>query len=92
VQWTAPGRPATAIGNNKKAAIQTTQLVGRKQPLRLCNFEIEKQNVMPSPSPFFSLPFFFFFFGYKEILRQHPPEAHTPRAEAPWRATQRERL
>jgi hypothetical protein len=34
----------------------------------------------------------FFFFGYKEILRQHPPEAHTPRAEAPWRATQRERL
>jgi hypothetical protein len=31
-------------------------------------------------------------FGYKEILRQHPPEAHTPRAEAPWRATQRERL
>jgi hypothetical protein len=32
------------------------------------------------------------FFGYKEILRQHPPEAHTTRAEAPWRATQRERL
>jgi hypothetical protein len=33
-----------------------------------------------------------FLFGYKEILRQHPPEAHTPRAEAPCRATQRERL
>jgi hypothetical protein len=31
-----------------------------------------------------------FFFGYKEILRQHPPETHTPRAVAPQRATQRE--
>jgi hypothetical protein len=30
--------------------------------------------------------------GYTEILRQYPPETHTPRAEAPRRATQRERL
>jgi hypothetical protein len=36
--------------------------------------------------------YFFFFFGYKEILRQYPPETHTTRAEAPRRATQRERL
>jgi hypothetical protein len=36
--------------------------------------------------------FFFFFFSDKEILRQYPPETHTPRAEAPRRATQRERL
>jgi hypothetical protein len=42
---------------------------------------------------FFSFLFFsFLFFWDKEILRQYPPETHTPRAEAPRRATQRERL
>jgi hypothetical protein len=35
--------------------------------------------------------FLFFFFGCKEILRQHPPETHTPRTGVPWCATQRER-
>jgi hypothetical protein len=34
----------------------------------------------------------FSFFADKEILRQYPPETHPPRAEAPRRATQRERL
>jgi hypothetical protein len=43
-------------------------------------------------SPLVTSPRVFFFFLHEEILRQHPPEAHTPRAEAPWRATQRERL
>jgi hypothetical protein len=32
------------------------------------------------------------FFGCEEILREQPPETHTPRAEAPRRATQRDRL
>jgi hypothetical protein len=47
------------------------------------------ESVSSSSSFLFS---FFFFFLDKEILRQYPPETHTPRAEAPRRATQRERL
>jgi hypothetical protein len=70
--------------------VEANALFGNSEDLlAICG---SRSYVFSSVRPQLSGCYHRFVFLDKEILRQYPPETHTPRAEAPRRATQRERL